>query len=56
MVAVSGGRAGRLTFADFAEYSADALFGQAGQTFTFALLTFQAFQRGEESRCLRLAK
>jgi hypothetical protein len=47
---------GLLTFADFAEGRADALLGQAGLTFAFALLTFQALQRGEESRRIGLAK
>jgi hypothetical protein len=45
-----------LTLADLSEGRADALFGEAGQSFSFSLLTFQALQRGKEPRRFRLAK
>jgi hypothetical protein len=45
-----------LTRAEFAEDRAAALFCEAGLAFAFLCLTFQALQRGQKPRCIRLAK
>jgi hypothetical protein len=51
-----GERGELLTIANLAEGGTDSLFGLSGESFSFALLTFEALHRGEESRRLRLAK